>query len=175
MARFEAIEALQPSIIAPKKLSAGVSPDGLEVSILFDAFELRLGGDGSLVAVAVSAGRLPVTIEDEASLAGYLVHARGSALLSFGARAWVSIHFPGAAAALTWPVEQAASVEQERLPIDFMARLFAEDQVLSKKSNPDRPSPIEPTLVVLAGVERRNTKEHALLALDSVDLAALRL
>jgi hypothetical protein len=156
-------------------LGFGVSPDGLEVSVIFDTFEMRLHGDGPMVAVAVSATRLPVTIEDEASLAGYLVHARGSALLSIGARAWVSIHLAGASTALSWPIEQTSAVEQERLPIDFTARLFADDQVLSKKSNPERPRPMTPTLVVLAGVERRDTKEHVLLALDSVDLATLRM
>ena len=175
MTTFETLQPLEPRLIPPKGVSTGVSPDGLEVSILFDSFELRLDGDEQMVTVAVSTSRLPVTIGDDTSVAGYLAHARGSVLLSSGARAWVSIHFAGAAATLSWPVGQAPPDEQQRVPIDFMARLFAEGQVLSKATNPERPSPIAPTLVVLAGVERRDAQEHALLVLDSVDLAALRM
>jgi hypothetical protein len=175
MTTFKTLQPVEPRLIPPKEFSTGVSPDGLEVSILFDSFELRTDGDGQMVAVAVSTSRLPVTIGDDTSVAGYLAHARGSVLLSSGARAWISIHFAGAAATLSWPVEQTSPDERERIPIDFTARLFAEEQVLSKASNPERPSPIAPTLVVLAGVERRDAQEHALLVLDSVDVAALRM
>ena len=94
-------------------------------------------------------------------------------MLSSGARAWISIQAAGASTALSWPIK-LYPVEQERQSVNFTAQLFAEDQIPSKATNPERPSPIPPTLVVVAGVERRDTKEHALLALDSVDLAALR-
>ena len=122
MTTFETLQPLEPRLIPPKGVSTGVSPDGLEVSILFDSFELRLDGDEQMVTVAVSTSRLPVTIGDDTSVAGYLAHARGSVLLSSGARAWVSIHFAGAAATLSWPVGQAPPDEQQRVPIDLLPK-----------------------------------------------------
>jgi hypothetical protein len=170
---FKTLQPISGHAIELKEANTGISPDGFEVSITPDDFQLDIFADRALIDTGSVVCRFPISLDDTTSVAGFLVHVRGTARLSFGSRAWLTAQLAGGSAMLAWPMEKPASPDAERAEINFLASFFAEDMVLDKQTNPLRPEPIPPTLAILAGVERRNETEHALLTIDTIDIMAL--
>ena len=173
MSIFTTLVPVEPRVISPRELRAGVSPDGLEISILFDSLVVESRPKGAPFDLVLAACRLPVELPDACSLAGYLVHVRGGASLSSGARGWIGVQFGAAHATRTWPLADGGPQSDAANADEFLLTFFAEDLVLSKEANPARPSPLAPILTIVAGVERQESLENALINVAAVDVSAL--
>lgn len=173
MSIFSDIVPVALRLVSPLELRAGVSPDGLEISILFDSLAAESLPKGLPFDVVMSTCRLEVNLTDKETLAGYLVHVRGGANISSGARGWLSVQFGAAHVTRAWPSGSGGPLGDESNSDDFLLSFFAEDLILSKEVNPARPNPLAPILTIVVGVERREGLEEALINVVAVDVSAL--
>ena len=169
---FSSIAAAELRTVPPRELRAGVSPDGLEISVLFDSLIADCTRKGPQVDIVAALCQLPVSLPPDRGLAGYLVHVRDAASMAQGVRGWLTVQFGGALATRAWPTGGARAIGEPDVE-DIFLSFFAEDLVLSKESNPQRPEPLPPILAIVVGVELGELAAAARISIDAVDISAL--
>lgn len=174
MVFVSSVSSVEPQLVAPDSIRAQASPDQRELSVLFDNLMVDASAQDRNADLRIASCDVPLSLACDDHVAGFLVHIRGTATISAGARGWILAAFGATQATRSWPTGSGGPSGEGLNLQDFNLSFFAEEPVLSKEGNPERPEPAPLRLLVAIGVERQAGRHEAMVSVASADICALR-